>query len=194
MACGFNEFNQGLFERIHEASGKMLIFAAPTNESNAGEIAYPARYDSEVFCMFSTNGAVTNSQRLNPTTGLGLYNFAILGEDIKTSSGEEKSGTSFSAAIAAGLTGRLLEFSRHHDCQGRIKNASLMKVKHGMAKILEAMTMKDGHFNCLKPWLLLPKDLQIQIPFDKYGLPTEVEKMAARNYILNLIMQSLSDA
>ncbi|EHK17752.1 uncharacterized protein TRIVIDRAFT_66654 [Trichoderma virens Gv29-8] len=194
MACGFNEYNEELYKKIHEASGKMLIFAAPTNEANVGGIAYPAQFDSHVFCMFSTDGAVTNSRRLNPTSREGYTNFAILGEDIKTLRGEEKSGTSFSTAIATGLAGRLLEFSRHSDCQGRLKNASMMKVKDGMAKILKAMAVKDGHFNCLKPWMLLPKELQNQIPFNNDIFPTEAEKMAARDYIRNVMSQRLSDA
>ncbi|KAK7946100.1 subtilisin-like protein [Apiospora aurea] len=171
MACGFADTSQELFDKVHEASGKMLILAAPTNESNAGEIAYPARYDNDVICIFSTNGAVTKSQRHNPSRGLGMYNFAILGEDIKTMSGEVRSGTSFSTAIAAGLVGRLLEFSRHSDCKGRISNASMLKVKYGMTKALMSMAMKDSEFHCLKPRRLLPKGLRNQTPFGEHGYP-----------------------
>ncbi|KAK8070436.1 subtilisin-like protein [Apiospora hydei] len=194
MACGFVDTSQELFDKVHEASGKMLILAAPTNESNAGEIAYPAQYDNDVMCIFSTNGAVTKSQHLNPSRGLGMYNFAILGEDIKTMSGEVRSGTSFSTAIAAGLVGRLLEFSRHSDCKGRISNASMLKVKYGMTKALISMAMKDSEFHRLKPWRLLPEGLRNQIPFGEHGYPHPKQREMARDYICNLISMFLGDA
>ncbi|KAK8023582.1 hypothetical protein PG993_011648 [Apiospora rasikravindrae] len=194
LACGFASSCQELFAKIHEASGKMLILAAPTNEGNAGEIAYPARYDNDVLCIFSTDGAVTKSQQLNPSGGLGMYNFAILGENIKTMSGEVKSGTSFSTALAAGLVGRLLEFARHSDSKGRITNASLLKVKYGMTKVLLSMAMKDSEFHCLKPWKLLPVSLRNQIPFEEYGFPQPEERETARDYICNLVTMSLADA
>ncbi|KAK8023290.1 hypothetical protein PG991_006529 [Apiospora marii] len=194
MACGFTESSQHLFDKVHEASGKMLILAAPTNESNAGEIAYPARYDDDVMCIFSTDGAVTKSQRLNPSNGLGKYNFAILGEDIMTMSGDVRSGTSFSTAIAAGLAARLLEFSRHSDCQGLIYNASMLKLKYGMTKALMAMAIPDSEFLCLKPWKLLREDLRSQIPFDDYGYPDPGERDTARRHICNLLALSLGNA
>ncbi|KAK8103237.1 hypothetical protein PG984_016383 [Apiospora sp. TS-2023a] len=193
MACGFADSTQSLFDKIHEASGKMLILAAPTNESNAGEIAYPARYDDAVMCIFSTDGAVTKSQRLNPSNGLGKHNFAILGEDIMTMSGEVRSGTSFSTAIAAGLVGRLLEFSRHSDCKGRIYNASMLKFKYGMTKALMSMAVEDSVFNCLKPWNLLRAKLRNQIPFNDYGLPDPKEREVAREHICTLIIMYLED-
>ncbi|KAK6821142.1 subtilisin-like protein [Apiospora arundinis] len=194
LACGFSDSSQCLFEKVHEASGKMLLLAAPTNESNAGEIAYPARYD-DVLCMFSTDGGVTKSQQLNPSKGLGMYNFAILGECIKTMSGEERSGTSFSTAIAAGLVGRLLEFSRHSDCNSHLKKrSSMLKVKYGMTKALMAMAVKDSGFHCLKPWKLLPEDLKHRIPFEHFGYPHSGEREMARDYISNLISMSLADA
>ncbi|KAK8068573.1 hypothetical protein PG996_007685 [Apiospora saccharicola] len=187
MACGFTDSTQSLFDKIHEASGKMLILAAPTNESNAGEIAYPARYDDAVMCIFSTDGAVTRSQRLNPSKGHGKDNFAILGEDIMTMSGEVRSGTSFSTAIAAGLVARVLEFSRHSDCKGLIYNASMLKFKYGMAEALNSMAVEDSGFNCLKPWKLLREDLRNQIPFEDYGNPHPEGRVVARRHICNLI-------
>ncbi|KAK6859590.1 subtilisin-like protein [Apiospora arundinis] len=194
LACGFADSSQPLFDKVHEASGKMLILSAPTNERNAGEIAYPARYD-DVLCIFSTDGGVTKSQKLNPSKGMGIYNFAILGECIKTMSGEERSGTSLSTAIAAGLVGRFLEFSRHSDCSPHLKKrSSMLKVKYGMTKALMAMTVEDSGFHCLKPWKLLPEDLKHQIPFEDYGYPHLGEREMARDYMCNLITMSLADA
>lgn len=194
MACGFNEYSQELFDKIQLAYSKMLLFAAPTNKGNAGEIAYPARHHSEVFCMFSTNGAVTRSLNLNPSKGLGQYNFAILGEDILTLSGEQKSGTSFSTAIAAGLAGRLLDFSRHSDCWPRIRNASIIKLKHGMTKVLLAMAVKDGSYRCLKPWNLLPSNLRNQIAREGFRFHTEKDRENARENICTKISRSLDDS
>ena len=194
MACGFQGFDQELYDRIHDASGKMLIFAAPTNESNVSEIAYPARHHAEVFCTFSTDGCINTSRRLNPTIGVEGYNFAILGENIKTFSGEEKSGTSFSTAIAAGLAARLLDFSKHRDCQGKLsRHASMMKIKYGMSKVLCAMSIADAGFQCLKPWQLLPKDLREHVPFDEYGPPDEIKKQLARAHICSIILHSLDE-
>ncbi|KAH8878799.1 hypothetical protein GQ53DRAFT_775459 [Thozetella sp. PMI_491] len=189
MACGFLQDNEDLFRKIHKASAKMLIFAAPTNESNAGEIAYPARYD-EVFCTFSTNGAVRSSALINPSRGLGVHNFAILGEDIRTCKGEAKSGTSFSTAILAGFAGRLLDFSRHSDIQTKIDGRARLGHKRGMAKVLRSIAEEEDPYFCIKPWNLLPEALRAQLPLDT--LLTDEEKAKARHYICGLITTSLN--
>lgn len=179
---------------MHRASGKLLVFAAPTNEGNVGEIAYPARHHDEVFCIFSSSGAGISSSGINPTERGGGYNFAILGEDINTLGGERKSGTSFSTAIAAGLAGRLLDFSRQAKCKNRIQDAAMMKSKYGMTKILLAMSALDGIFRCLNPWELLPDFLRSQIPFDDTGLPSRVDKIKARDHVCTMVQLILTDA
>lgn len=189
MTCGFYQSDRELFGKIHEASGNMLIFAAPTNDSNAGDIAYPAQHDAEVFGIFSTNGAITSSQHLNPSKGPGQYNFAILGEDIMTYTGKEVSGTSLATALAAGLAGQLLEVSRHRDC--RIRNGSTMSLKHGMTKVLMAMAVPNSNFYCLKPWMLLPKELRGLLPFIQY--PSEAQIQEAREHICNVITLALAE-
>lgn len=194
MACGFYDFDQKLYEKIHQASGKMLIFAAPTNESNAGEVAFPAKHEAEVFGMYSTNGAVTSSKHLNPTEGLGQHNFAILGEDIVTHSGKVVSGTSLATATAAGLAGRMLEFSRHSDCRDKIRKAYQMAVKHGMTKVLLGMAVRDADFYCLKPWKLLPYSLRGLIPLASTCYLTNADIRQAREHICNFIILKLEDA
>ncbi|KAM3079612.1 hypothetical protein ACMFMG_006026 [Clarireedia jacksonii] len=194
MACGFYECNEDLYEKVREASAKILIFAAPTNESNAGEIAYPARYDPDlsVFCIFSTDGAITNSRGINPSNGWSGDNFAILGEDIRTHSGEVKSGTSFSTAIASGFAGRLLDFSRHSDCKDIIKRAPLMEKKRGMKRVLLTMGVLDEPYRCIKPWQLLPRELRNSVPFTR--LPSNEERDEARVSICKKITDSLEEA
>lgn len=191
MACGFYDFDQELYMRIHKASGKMLIFAAPTNESNAGEIVYPAQHEAEVFSMFSTNGSVTSSKHLNPTACSGQHHFAILGEDIVTHNGNVVSGTSLATANAAGFAGQMLEFSRHNDCRDKISNAYQMALKHGMKKVLLGMAVRDANFYCLKPWTLLPSNLRTLIPFKSNRYPSDAEIREARKYIRNFITLQL---
>ena len=164
MACGFYEDeDELLLRKVQEASRKMLIFAAPTNEGNAEEIAYPARYHGEVFCMFSSNGLVKKSVGLNPSKGLGLFDLAILGEHIKTYPGDKiSSGTSFSTAIAAGFAARLLDFSRHKDV-GTILGgkAEKLKKKRNMTGVFLSIAhgSYDRPYHCIKPWALLNERL-----------------------------------
>jgi len=143
--------------------------------------------------MFSTTGGVTRSLTLNPSEGLAPPNFAILGEDILTVSGQENSGTSFSTAIAAGLAGRLLDFSRHSDIKVQIPKASTMKLKHGMTKVLMAMVKKDGPYQCLKPWKLLPDMLRKKVASEEF-VCTEEEKRNARGDISTQISNRLYDS
>jgi hypothetical protein len=188
MACGFYRTNEDFWDKIHRASGQMLIFAAPTNEGNVRDIAYPARYVEQVFCIFSTDGNVKSSQ-INPTKAPAKYNFAILGENILNYRNEQKSGTSLSTAIAAGLAGRLLDFSRHADSKDRIRNAWMMKAKYGMTKVLLAMTTEDKPYHCIKPWKLVPSDLRNEVPFQRQI--TLAERKEARNRICTMIENSL---
>ncbi|UKZ80413.1 hypothetical protein TrVFT333_008172 [Trichoderma virens FT-333] len=185
MACGFFSNYDTLHEKVRRASEKMLIIAAPTNDGNASEIAYPAAY-GEVLSMFSTNGAVRKS-RFNPSNPPEKYNFAILGEDIKTPRGELDCGTSFSTAIAAGFAGRLMDFSRHDDTKCHIQNAEKMKNKSSMIQVLLHIHEWDDPYYCIKPWKLLPEELRNRIPFTMSDLPTDKEKRGARKRIWQMI-------
>ncbi|ETS77445.1 hypothetical protein PFICI_11319 [Pestalotiopsis fici W106-1] len=192
MACGFYGFDQALYDVIKEASRKLLIFAAPTNVGNAGEITYPAKHHQDVFCMLSTTADVRLSQ-LNPTPSSLRGSFAIIGENIRTPDGGENSGTSLSTAIAAGLAGRLLDFARHHACQGAIGDLMpRMQLKDGMSKIFEAMSIRDGIFLCLKPWQLLPKTMRDQVPFKNVDFSSE-EIRKARSEICRDICKCLEE-
>lgn len=162
MAFGFKDDNDELHEVIKEASRTMLLYAAHSDDSNAGSIYYPARYSDHVFGIFSTDANIKSSS-FNPTNGLPNYNFATLGEGVSAYEdgdfvGEQKE-TSYSTAIAAGLAGRILQFSRHADsqrCEARIAN---IHTKYGMTKVFRAMAVEDGGYYCLKPWKLLPEDM-----------------------------------
>ncbi|KAK3319883.1 hypothetical protein B0T19DRAFT_451323 [Cercophora scortea] len=206
MAFGFTDHNNELYTAIHAASLKMLIFAASTNDGNASKIHYPAQYDDSVICMFSTNGAVKGSW-FNHSIGLpGTDNFAILGQDIETSSSnsaaaaksvepEQKYGTSFSTAIAAGVAGLLLEFSRHRDTRAYFENPLVpgLRGKWGMAKVLRRISVKDSSFHCIQPWGLLPDSLQQVPPPEGFIIqPEQVQaarKVARRTMIEGLVFR-----
>ncbi|KAK0641770.1 hypothetical protein B0T16DRAFT_420502 [Cercophora newfieldiana] len=194
MACGFSEDDATLYHKIREASCKMLLIAAPTNEGNKHNILYPAAYGDFVLPMFATDGNVKKSN-LNPSKGPGKYNFAILGEDIKNVHDEVNSGTSYSTAIAAGFAARLLDFSRHSDTKVEFGDkAQKLKSKHGFIGVLVFMALRtiDGPFHCVRPWDLLPTELQSQLPFQPSGLPGENTTASARHQICQKICMGIS--
>ncbi|KAL8366654.1 hypothetical protein RB595_010493 [Gaeumannomyces hyphopodioides] len=192
MACGFFDDDATLYHKIQEASCKMLLIAAPTNEGNRHNILYPAAYGDFVLPMFATDGNIKKSD-LNPSKGPGRYNFAILGEDIKNVHDEVNSGTSYSTAIAAGFAARLLDFSRHSDTKVKFGDkAQKLKSRHGFMGVLVSMALRtiDGPFHCVRPWDLLPKKLQSQLPFQPSGLPDNTTA-DARSHICQKICMGI---
>lgn len=193
MACGFFEEDATLYNKVREASCTMLLIAAPTNEGNKHNILYPAAYEDVVLPMFATDGNVKKSD-LNPSKGPGSYNFAILGEDIKNVHNEVNSGTSYSTAIAAGFAARLLDFSRHSDTEVEFGDkAQKLKSKRGFMGVLVSMAVWtiDDPFHCVRPWDLLPTDLQSQLPFQLSGLSGENIRVGARRKICGKICMGI---
>lgn len=173
----------------------MLLIAAPTNEGNKHNILYPAAYGDFVLPMFATDGNVKRSD-MNPSQGLGEYNFAILGEDIKNVHDEVNSGTSYSTAIAAGFAARLLDFSRHSDTKLEFGDkAQKLKSKRGFMGVLLSMAQqtKDRGFRCVRPWDLLPRELQSQLPFQPSGLPGENTTAGVRHKICQKICMGIDE-
>ncbi|KAK1483655.1 extracellular alkaline serine protease [Colletotrichum costaricense] len=157
IAMGFQSV-QGceLQEAIAKASqqGK-LVFAAAANESHADDIAYPARYSPDVFCMFSTDAGLKNSRSINPRKQERSRNFAILGEDIKLASGKLGKGTSFSTAIASGFAASLLDFSRQSDRVEYLSTFQFLSRQWGMRKVFSEISIDDLGFDCICPWYLI---------------------------------------
>ncbi|KAK1706678.1 peptidase S8/S53 domain-containing protein, partial [Colletotrichum lupini] len=157
IAMGFQSV-QGceLREAIAEASkqGK-LVFAAAANESHADDIAYPARYSPDVFCMFSTDAGLKNSRYINPRKQEKSHNFAILGEDIVLASGKLGKGTSFSTAIASGFAASLLDFSRQSDRVEYSSTFQFLSRQWGMRKVFSEISIDDLGFDCICPWYLV---------------------------------------
>jgi hypothetical protein len=120
-------------------------------------IAYPARM-RDVFCMFSTDGHL-NVSRFNPPPSPAAENFAILGEGVSARTGRF-SGTSVSAAIAAGVAAVLLDFVRQGGASTIIHPRALDRVqtKDGMTALFRLMSRKANGYHCIAPWLLLPPE------------------------------------
>ncbi|KAK1831858.1 hypothetical protein QBC39DRAFT_306110 [Podospora conica] len=187
MAWGLTNDDAKLYHKVRDASCKMLLIAAPTNEGNQHSILYPAAYEEFVLPMFATNGHVKNSG-LNPSKGPGRNNFAILGEDIKNCHDKVGSGTSYSTAIAAALAARLLDFSRHSDTKSIFGDkAEKLKRKKEFKRVLSSIAVqsRDGSFRYIRPWDLLPTKLQRHLPV----LPAQdgIERSKARDEICHMI-------
>ncbi|KXH42600.1 extracellular alkaline serine protease [Colletotrichum simmondsii] len=166
IAMGFQSV-QGceLQEAIVKASKQgTLVFAAAANESHADDIAYPARYSPDVFCMFSTDAGLKNSRSINPRRQEKSRNFAILGEDIKLASGKLGTGTSFSTAIASGFAASLLDFSRQSKCLKYLSTFQFLLSQWGMRKVFSKISIDDLGFDCICPWHLISSpDLRQQV-------------------------------
>lgn len=163
MALGFPTPHDSIRTAIKNAIQKaitnakeILIFAAAANWSGRDRVAFPAKM-GDVFCVFSTDAGNKNSRSLNPPPGKG-YNFAILGEAVKVQSGDSApriiSGTSISTAIAAGLAGSFIDFSRQPVCRGHIVNIQTMD---GINAVFENLSkdFQDQGYDCIAPWSLL---------------------------------------
>ena len=104
--------------------------------------------------MFSTTAGAKPTSPFNPAPVDNVFNFAILGEDIKLPNTEPLRGTSFSTIIAAGVASQLLDFSMHPDMRGKIANDILRQVD-GMTAVFAAMAVRENKYHCLTPWTLL---------------------------------------
>jgi hypothetical protein len=140
------------------ARERVLIFASAARGSGNIDTLYPARMHN-VFRMFSTDGCLKISS-FNPPPRNSTENFAVLGEEVAASTGKRPIyGTSVSTAIAAGISGMLLDFARQPDAR-TIINDEALRTKEGMTAIFKLMSRhdRDSGYYCLAPWILLPPD------------------------------------
>ncbi|KAK6363379.1 hypothetical protein TWF730_000811 [Orbilia blumenaviensis] len=160
MALGFSQWHGPIRDAVDTATAnQILIFAAAGNWGGQESVAFPARLEN-VMCMFSTTPGNKNSSHINPPPDRQkTHNFAILGAEVKmpAPSGHPQrtiEGTSISCAIAAGLAGSLLDFSRQPICRDHIHD---LKRKREMSAIFEDLSkaFKDGEYYCIAPWSLL---------------------------------------
>ncbi|KAI6262375.1 hypothetical protein MCOR27_005926 [Pyricularia oryzae] len=174
IPSGFNSDYERVTEALNKArSANIIVFAAAGNHGNVDGVAFPARLYSAsmLLCMFATDARANASVRWNPRVearqgAKGCY--AILGENIclQTDANLNScqgcktalSGTSYSAAIGAGLAGHLLDFSRQPDCRERIRRRNSLAKVEGMVSVFWSMCEgSDRQVPCMTPWKLLPK-------------------------------------
>ncbi|PFH60325.1 hypothetical protein XA68_11136 [Ophiocordyceps unilateralis] len=169
LTPGFEHSHAKLAEVIRRASAadpEILIFAAAANWANTQFVAYPARLTGQVFCIFSMNGALRNTRDYNPNALENADNFALLGQDVRPNpnpmSREGLSGTSVATAIAAGLAGRILDFTRHADSRKHLadRHRKMVATKMGLREIFHLLSQdhKDLEYRCVAPWDLLPPE------------------------------------
>lgn len=141
------------------ATEGILVFAAASNYGNIRQVTFPARM-KDVMCVYCTDGRAKVSSSINPAPQTTkTRNFAILGEDVMVppSTADLVTGTSVPTCIAAGLAGRLLDFSRHKDAQCRIRCIDNLASIEGMSAVFSHMAKgaDDYRYNCVVPGRLL---------------------------------------
>ncbi|KAK4184094.1 hypothetical protein QBC35DRAFT_392426 [Podospora australis] len=107
--------------------------------------------------MYSTNARISISS-FNPKPNDRGYNFAILGENIALHPDDDQSpllsGTSYAAAIGAGLAAQLLDFVRQEDARGIISKPDDLRRSDCMSAVF-AKDGKERGYDCMMPWTLL---------------------------------------
>ena len=160
IASGFEKDHPATRRAIKRAATDgILIFAAASNYGNIRHVTFPARMQ-DVICVFCTDGRAKVSSSINPAPQTTKSkNFAILGEGVMVppSTTDLVTGTSVATCIAAGLAGRLLDFSRHTDCQKRIRCAENLASVEGISAVFAHMAKgaEDHKYNCVVPGRLL---------------------------------------
>ncbi|KAJ4113967.1 hypothetical protein NW760_000858 [Fusarium oxysporum] len=160
IASGF-ERDHALMRRAIKkaASDGTLVFAAASNYGNIRQVTFPARMQ-DVICVYCTDGRAKVSQSINPAAQTTKSkNFAILGEGVSVSPSirEQLTGTSVATSIAAGLAGRLLDFSRQKDCRQSIRCVGNLASVEGISAVFSHMAKgaEDYRYNCVVPGRLL---------------------------------------
>ncbi|KAK6222494.1 hypothetical protein QIS74_04196 [Colletotrichum tabaci] len=83
ISAGFASCPEELRAAVHQAhAAGILIFAAASNWGNTNEVAFPARIQDQVFCIFATTAALKDVPEINPEPRKNADNFALLGHDI----------------------------------------------------------------------------------------------------------------
>ncbi|KAH7460575.1 hypothetical protein FOMA001_g19520 [Fusarium oxysporum f. sp. matthiolae] len=160
IASGFERDHALMRKAIKRAaSDGTLVFAAASNYGNIRQVTFPARMQ-DVICVYCTDGRAKVSQSINPAAQTTKSkNFAILGEGVSVpaSIGEQVTGTSVATSIAAGLAGRLLDFSRQKDCRQRIRCIGNLASVEGISAVFSHMAKgaEDYRYNCVVPGRLL---------------------------------------
>ena len=170
--------------RIANDAG-VLVFAAPSNWGNMWDLAFPGYLytTNEVLCMFATRPNCKPDDEFNPVAIHSGYNFAILGKDVKVPGmdGLQK-GTSIATVIGAAFAARIIDFSMHPDCRGKIDEANSLRTVEGMSAVFGETAILDLKYDCMRPWILMPEEGQ-----------RDMDRKAKRQYICETISRALKN-
>lgn len=160
IASGFEKEHYTMRKAIKKVtSDGILVFAAASNYGNIRQVTFPARMQ-DVICVYCTDGRAKVSASINPAPQTTkTKNFAILGEGvmIPPSTEERVTGTSVATSIAAGLAGRILDFSRQNRRTSRIRCVDNLQSVDGMSAVFSYMAKgaEDNKYHCVVPGRLL---------------------------------------
>jgi hypothetical protein len=146
----------GLRNAINALPDKVLVIAAAGNRDHCERVVFPARM-SRVMCTFATTARNYVPRHLNPNPLELSYNFGILGVGIRPEGWDTAplTGTSYAAAIAAGLAAMLLDFSRQSvPLWERKLNLEGHEKMRFIFNELARDNMDQG-YRCIVPWRLL---------------------------------------
>ncbi|KAG4295227.1 extracellular alkaline serine protease [Fusarium proliferatum] len=181
MALGFKEYQPEIAKAIARARSKhILIFSAASNSQNMEGIYFPAKDHYQVFGIFSTNAGNRESRDLNPSPDDRQHSLAIFGEGVEIAENQPLlSGTSYSASIAAGLAGMLLDFSRQETDKTDVPNISRLSNMEAMMKVFLEMAKEssDGRYKCIRPWDLLKRGKDIQRAKQREWIRGTIERL-----------------
>jgi hypothetical protein len=110
--------------------------------------------------MFSTGPNIRAFSPFNPSPI--AKSFAFLGEKVTLpwhyhgGKQKAKSGTSYATMIGGAITGRILDFSRHKDIRGGVREIHKLRTVEGMSAVYEKMVQGiDNGYRCMAPCRLL---------------------------------------
>ncbi|UKZ56832.1 hypothetical protein TrVGV298_010676 [Trichoderma virens] len=141
-----------VIKKAYEA-GKIVI-AAAGNEGNNKSRAYPAR-DPTVLCIHASNGKGKDGG-ISPNALPNEDNFMTLGIDIPLIWKRQKvvkSGTSFSAVIAAAIAANLLAIIPRC-CSLDEAKLKYLRSSDGMRRIFRVLAELDNGYQYIAPWQL----------------------------------------
>ncbi|UKZ82569.1 hypothetical protein TrVFT333_010361 [Trichoderma virens FT-333] len=141
-----------VIKKAYEA-GKIVI-AAAGNEGNNKSRAYPAR-NPTVLCIHASNGKGKDGG-ISPNALPNEDNFMTLGIDIPLIWKRQKvvkSGTSFSAVIAAAIAANLLAIIPRR-CSLDEAKLKYLRSSDGMRRIFRVLAELDNGYQYIAPWQL----------------------------------------
>ncbi|KAL7934269.1 peptidase S8/S53 domain-containing protein [Trichoderma chlorosporum] len=142
--------------------GKILIASAANSGGNTGR-AFPAE-DERVICMHASDGNGNDSGGFNPSPLPNKDNFTTLGLGIKfhwLNQEMYKSGTSYSAPVAAGIAANLLDFISHPALGKELSSAQRKELRTGagMKKVFRLLAENRNGYGYVQPWRLWKDEL-----------------------------------